>query len=244
MVSSEVVMVTQDDEQQQEDEGEREQIQLHAVDPGTSINIITPPPMDQCQTDDEKAARQIFETFPPGLQRALESGSLDKVNEVLGKMSVDEAEQVVEQLGNGGMLSLEEGVIDATTEQGKKQVEEIERTRKMPGQAVTGEVEADEDSDDEDPDQTTYTAASHFDLSSSTIQADTTADSAAEVAAQVSRSAQAVPENQEQIEHSLDVGDTAENVHKRDDNSSEDHVASLTDKLASTGLGSHSTRND
>nr|POF07090.1 hsp90 co-chaperone cdc37 [Quercus suber] len=114
--------------------GDREQIQLHAVDPNTQINILTPPPLDQCQSEDEKASRQIFETFSPGLRRALESGSLDKINEVLGKMSVDEAEQIVEQLGNGGMLSLEEGVIDATTEEGKKAMDEIERSGKMPGQ--------------------------------------------------------------------------------------------------------------
>ena len=124
-----------------EDGGEKEQIQLHAVDPGTTINIVTPPPLDQCQSDDERASRQIFETFPPGLQRALQSGSLDRVNEVLGKMSVDEAEQVVDQLGNGGMLSLEEGVIDATTEEGQKKMEEIERTKKMPGRSRLEEVE-------------------------------------------------------------------------------------------------------
>lgn len=119
---------------QQEEEGAGvEQIQLHAVDPNTTINIVTPPPMDQCENDDERMAREIFDTFPPGLQRALESASLDKVNEVLGKMSVDEAEQIVEQLGEGGMLSLEGGVIDATTDEGKKQMEEIERTGKMPG---------------------------------------------------------------------------------------------------------------
>ncbi|WPH03254.1 Hypothetical protein R9X50_00613100 [Acrodontium crateriforme] len=117
--------------------GDREQIQLHAVDPNTTINIVTPPPMAECQNDDEKTAREIFDTFPPGLQRALESGSLDKVNEVLGKMSVDEAEQIVEQLGNGGMLSLEEGLIDATTEEGRKTMEEIERSRRMPGDADT-----------------------------------------------------------------------------------------------------------
>ena len=117
-----------------EDGQDREQIQLHAVDPNTTINIVTPPPLDQCQTDDERGSREIFETFPPGLKRALESGSLDRVNEVLGKMSVDEAEQIVEQLGNGGMLSLEEGVIDATTDEGKRQMEEIERTHEMPGQ--------------------------------------------------------------------------------------------------------------
>jgi len=116
------------------DSGDREQIQLHAVDPNTTINIVTPPSMDKCTTDDERTARGIFESFPPGLRRALESGSLDRVNEVLGKMSVDEAEQIVEQLGNGGMLSLEEGVIDATTEEGKRAVEEIERSHRLPGQ--------------------------------------------------------------------------------------------------------------
>lgn len=106
-----------------------EQIQLHAVDPGTTINIVVPP----TESDDpsEKASRAIFESFPPGLQRALESASLDEVNKVLGKMSVDEAEQVVEQLSNGGMLSLEEGIVDATTEEGQKKLEEIEKQGKL-----------------------------------------------------------------------------------------------------------------
>ena len=114
---------------------DKEQIQLHAVDPNTQINIVTPPPADQCTTDDERAAREIFDSFPPGLQRALASESLDEVNKVLGKMSVDEAEQVVEQLGNGGMLSLEEGVIDATTEEGQKAVEELERQNRARSEA-------------------------------------------------------------------------------------------------------------
>lgn len=121
-------------EQRKRDEAEGtggvEQIQLHAVDPNTTINIVVPPA--DATDEDAQQARAVFETFPPGLQRALESGSLDKVNEVLGKMSVDEAEQIVAQLGEGGMLSLEEGVIDATTEEGRKQMEEIERTGKMP----------------------------------------------------------------------------------------------------------------
>jgi len=114
---------------------DKEQIQLHAVDPNTQINIVTPPPADQCTTDDERAAREIFDSFPPGLQRALASESLDEVNKVLGKMSVDEAEQVVEQLGNGGMLSLEEGVIDATTEEGQKAVEELEKQNRARSEA-------------------------------------------------------------------------------------------------------------
>lgn len=123
------------DEQRKKDEvegtGGVEQIQLHAVDPNTSIHIVVP--SADATTEDEKQARQIFEAFPPGLQRALETGKLDKINEVLGKMSVEEAEEVVEQLGNGGMLSVEQGVIDATTEEGRQQMEEIERSGRMPG---------------------------------------------------------------------------------------------------------------
>jgi cell division cycle protein 37 len=89
----------------------------------------------------------MFERFPPGLQRALESGSLDRVNEVLGKMSVSEAEEVVEQLGEGGMLSLEEGVIDGTTEEGREKLERLEREAK---EAKTGEEGDDPEGDEMD----------------------------------------------------------------------------------------------
>jgi cell division cycle protein 37 len=127
-----------------------EQIQLHAVDPNTTINIRVPPPIptdlstESTQpppTEEEMAGRRIFESFPPNLQRALEHGSLDEVNRVLGKMSVDEAEEVVAKLSEGGILSVEEGIVDATTEDGQKLMEEIERTGQMP----IGEQELSED---------------------------------------------------------------------------------------------------
>ncbi|KAI5796395.1 hypothetical protein DFH27DRAFT_468025, partial [Peziza echinospora] len=102
-----------------------ETIQLQAVEPGTSINIQVPPP--NSEDPEVQQARTIFESFPPGLQRALESGQLEEVNKVLGKMSVEEAEEVVEKLGEGGMLSLEQGVIDGTTPEGRAQIEELER---------------------------------------------------------------------------------------------------------------------
>jgi cell division cycle protein 37 len=101
-----------------------EQIQLHAVDPGTEIHINVPKPESEDPTEQE--SRKIFESFPPGLQRALESEKLDEVNIVLGKMSVEEAEEIVEQLGRGGMLSVEEEIIDATTEEGQKKLQKIE----------------------------------------------------------------------------------------------------------------------
>ncbi|KZF21724.1 Cdc37 family protein [Xylona heveae TC161] len=112
-----------------------EQIQLHAVDPGTSININIPRP--DSEEEVEKKARGVFDSFPPGLQRALESGSLDEVNKVLAKMSVEEAEEVVGQLGENGMLSLEENIIDATTEEGQKALKEIEAQEKARKEEVT-----------------------------------------------------------------------------------------------------------
>jgi cell division cycle protein 37 len=105
-----------------------EQIQLHAVDPNTEIRIAVPEPNSSDPT--EIASREIFDSFPPDLQRALEARSLDKVNEVLGKMSVEEAEEIVEKLGQGNMLSLEEGIIDATNEEGQARLKEIERENK------------------------------------------------------------------------------------------------------------------
>jgi cell division cycle protein 37 len=90
-------IVKQRAQDEADNSGGVEQIQLHAVDPGTTINITIPP--KESEDPAEVEARKLFEAFPPGLQRALESGSLDEVNVVLGKMSVEEAEEVVGQLG-------------------------------------------------------------------------------------------------------------------------------------------------
>jgi cell division cycle protein 37 len=89
-----------------------EQIQLQAVDPNTAIHINVPPP--DSDEPEVQEARKIFEAFPPGLQRALERGALEDINVVLGKMAVDEAEEIVELLGQGGMLSIEPKIIDTT----------------------------------------------------------------------------------------------------------------------------------
>lgn len=110
--------------------GDVEQIQLHAVNPGQKINIVVPPEMENCSNNDEKESRKVFESFPPNLQKALATGELDEVNKVLGRMPVNEAEEVVGKLSEGGMLSLEEGVVDATTEEGRARLEEYERVGK------------------------------------------------------------------------------------------------------------------
>jgi len=68
-----------------------EQIQLHAVEPGTVINIRIP-----AEGTEE---RKIYEGFKPEMRKALETGSLDEVNKVLGRMKVEEAEELVGLFG-------------------------------------------------------------------------------------------------------------------------------------------------
>lgn len=57
----------------------------------------------------------------------------------MGKMSVEEAEEVVEGLGEGGMLSLEKGVVDGTTEEGREVLRGLEGRAKGEGEEVGGD---------------------------------------------------------------------------------------------------------
>lgn len=74
-----------------------EQIQLHAVEPGTTIQIKVPPA--DSDDADAQAARKIYDSFDPEMKKALESGELDEVNKVLGNMKIDEAEELVGLFG-------------------------------------------------------------------------------------------------------------------------------------------------
>ncbi|PHH91024.1 hypothetical protein CDD83_1917 [Cordyceps sp. RAO-2017] len=116
-----------------------EQIQLHAVEPGTAIHIKVPP-----ADSDEASARQaraVFDAFTPEMKKALESGELDEVNKVLGAMTVDEAEEMVNLFGEANILSLEQQIIDATTEEGRKQLEAMEAAAAAEGEEAEGKPE-------------------------------------------------------------------------------------------------------
>lgn len=115
-----------------------EQIQLHAVDPNTKITINLPKANSEDPVEIE--ARKIFDAFPQDLQKALASESLDEVNKVLGAMSVEEAEVVVEKLSEGGMLSLEEGIIDGTTEEGQQKLADLEAEAKQDVGEPAGDI--------------------------------------------------------------------------------------------------------
>lgn len=110
-----------------------EQIQLHAVEPGTVINIHVPP--ENSADPEDQEARKVFEAFSPEMKKALESGSLDEVNKVLGNMNVAEAEDLVGKFGEAGVLSLEQEIIDATTKEGQAEWNQLQEQ----GKATTSE---------------------------------------------------------------------------------------------------------
>lgn len=115
-----------------------EQIQLHAVEPGTVIAINVPPAGPEAEVGpDAFRARQIFEGFKPEMREALESGSLDRVNEVLGRMPVPEAEELVGEFSEAGILSMEDEILDATTEEGRQHLKDLGRNEEGENAAAT-----------------------------------------------------------------------------------------------------------
>lgn len=126
---------------EQSDPSSREQIQLVASSETTTITFEVPegaPPEtieltgEGTEDLDPVLVREflmkrwtIFTSFPIGLQRALKSKDLEKVNKVLGKMSVEEAEKVVQDLHEAGILSFDTPeIIDRTGVESAETVQE------------------------------------------------------------------------------------------------------------------------
>lgn len=98
-----------------------EQIQLVAEDPSTVISFEVPdgPPPEHLTLEGEGVESMdveqvrvflqrrwdIYQGFSDDFRQALETKQLDRVNEVLGKMNVEEAEKVVGLLDEAGILS-------------------------------------------------------------------------------------------------------------------------------------------
>ncbi|KAM3454660.1 hypothetical protein MY3296_002901 [Beauveria thailandica] len=114
-----------------------EQIQLHAVEPGTAITISVPP--KDSEDPEAQEAREIYEHFSAEMRAALETGELDKVNAVLGELSVEEAEEYVSLFGEANILTMEEQIIDATTEEGQQQIKELQAQAAADRAAEAGE---------------------------------------------------------------------------------------------------------
>ncbi|KAF9013206.1 hypothetical protein BDQ17DRAFT_1386816 [Cyathus striatus] len=114
----------------------REQIQLVPENPDQIISFNVPdgPPPEDIRLEGEEAEKldieevrkmlqlrwDMFESFPKDLQEALKDGTLEKVNDVLGEMDVQDAEAIVQQLDVAGILSFAEGGIRDETGKGKE----------------------------------------------------------------------------------------------------------------------------
>lgn len=108
-------------EQHNNDEDGVEQIQLMTEDPNTTISFQIPdgPPPEKIQLEGEGTENMdveqvrawlqqrwdIYMSFDADFRAALESKSLDKVNEVLGRMPVSKAEIAVQDLDRAGILN-------------------------------------------------------------------------------------------------------------------------------------------
>ncbi|KZV73826.1 hypothetical protein PENSPDRAFT_626816 [Peniophora sp. CONT] len=119
-----------------------EQIQLVAEHPGVEIHFNVPegpppenlilegPGTEDLDIEEVRKALQlrwdIFSSFKPEMQTALAGGKLDDVNRELGKMSVEDAEELVGQLDAGGILSFAEGGIRDVTGEGEEGEEAVE----------------------------------------------------------------------------------------------------------------------
>jgi cell division cycle protein 37 len=118
----------------------REQIQLVAEDPNVKIEFEVPegpppenlslegPGTENLDVEEVRKALQlrwdIFSAFPADLQEALKGGELEEVNKVLGDMDVPTAENVVNSLDMGGILSFSQKGIRDITGQGENTQEE------------------------------------------------------------------------------------------------------------------------
>lgn len=111
--------------------GGRQQIQLVATNPEQTISFNVPdgPPPENLVLEgpgtegmDIEEVRKVlqmrwdvFDSFDEELKACLREGSLEKVNLLLGEMSVEDAEIVVRNLDMTGILNFTEGGIrDAT----------------------------------------------------------------------------------------------------------------------------------
>ncbi|CAG8495905.1 4139_t:CDS:2 [Ambispora gerdemannii] len=100
------------EEEKKKNPKQAEQIQIEVVDPNSSITIRIP--KQDSEDLAEKEAYEKYLTLPSNFRSALESGELEKINKELGKMPVEVAEKVLEIVGEAGVLSIEEGIIDTT----------------------------------------------------------------------------------------------------------------------------------
>ncbi|XBW36260.1 hypothetical protein QEN19_001852 [Hanseniaspora menglaensis] len=103
-VQKRAIVMRQEQDEQEEDMVET--IQLRSMDPDSKLIINLPDFSSQDTVEQQRCA--LFNEIPEALRNALLTGELDAVNEVLGTMSVEEGEQMLEIFNAGGFLGIQE----------------------------------------------------------------------------------------------------------------------------------------
>jgi cell division cycle protein 37 len=93
-----------------------ETIQLQPMADGSELSVRIPREDDPELKNSEQGAKvlEVYRSLPPDFRTALETGELEKINKVLEKMKVEDAEFVVEVCSNYGFLDVGAEVVDAT----------------------------------------------------------------------------------------------------------------------------------
>lgn len=104
-------------------DGPEETIQLHAVDPDTELVVGVP--------EKDAAGYGIYELLPQDVKEAINSKRLDKINEVLATLSIEDAEDLVGKLSESGVLQVENKIYEPQEWEQKRR--EVEAVEKAPG---------------------------------------------------------------------------------------------------------------
>ncbi|CAO3587700.1 unnamed protein product [Absidia cylindrospora] len=102
--------------QEQQESAPVETIQLQPLSDGSELTVRIPKEDDPELKASEQGAKilEVYYSLPPNFRTALETGDLDKINKVLEKMKVEDAEFVVEVCSNYGFLDVGSEVVDGT----------------------------------------------------------------------------------------------------------------------------------
>lgn len=95
-----------------ESQEEREQIQLKSLDPNTELLVTVP--------EEGTEGRKIYDSFSDDVKKAIESRSLDELNEVIGNLEVSQAEDLVDKLSESGVLQVDDKIYDTQQWEQKK----------------------------------------------------------------------------------------------------------------------------
>lgn len=94
-----------------------ETIQLQTANDGSQITVRIPDP----NVEDQKQAYEVFMALPEAFREALKTGELEKINKVLEKTPVKDAETLVQVCSEYGFLDVGDQVIDQTQQQQQQQ---------------------------------------------------------------------------------------------------------------------------